>query len=87
MAFLYAMKCLKLLTQAPISAEEGLRALIRCGVRVQDPARFLDSRGVPIHARHVNAFRALEAPRRAADTRATPRAARPIRITPMKRSP
>jgi hypothetical protein len=31
--------------QAPIGAEEELRALIRCGVRVQDPARFLDSIG------------------------------------------
>ena len=28
---------------APISAEQQVRALIRCGVRVQDPARFLDS--------------------------------------------
>ncbi len=30
---------------APIGGEEELRALIRCGVRVQDPARFLDSIG------------------------------------------
>jgi hypothetical protein len=31
--------------EAPISDAEELRALIRCGVRVQDPARFLDSIG------------------------------------------
>ena len=31
--------------QAPIGAEEELRALIRCGVRVQDPLRLLESIG------------------------------------------
>ncbi len=31
--------------EAPISDGEELRRLIRCGVRVQDPARFLDSIG------------------------------------------
>ena len=31
--------------EAPINDDEELRALIRCGVRVQDPARFLDSIG------------------------------------------
>ncbi len=31
--------------QAPIGAEEELRTLIRCGVRVQDPLRFLESIG------------------------------------------
>ena len=30
---------------APISGDAELRALIRCGVRMQDPARFLDSIG------------------------------------------
>jgi len=31
--------------ESPIKADEELRTLIRCGVRVQDPARFLDAIG------------------------------------------